>query len=88
MVQRWLAMAQTAKDSGVIDGLFVDCGRPVGLCALPPAKSAAWYAGHEQLMQSMQQIFTNPDGSKGPAPAPVPALWLASSDADRLAAQV
>jgi hypothetical protein len=65
MIQRWLAMAQTAKDSGVIDGLFVDCGRPVGLCALPQAKSSAWYAGHEQLMQSMQKIFTNPDGSKG-----------------------
>ena len=26
MFQRWLAMAQTAKDSGVIDGLFVDSG--------------------------------------------------------------
>jgi hypothetical protein len=65
MVQRWLAMARTAKDSGVIDGLFVDCGRPVGLCALPPAKASAWYDGHEELMQSMQKIFTNPDGSAG-----------------------
>jgi hypothetical protein len=59
MVQRWLSMAQTAKDSGVIDGLFVDSGNlNFRFCDVGnTSKQAALEQAHADLFTEMQKIF-------------------------------
>jgi hypothetical protein len=59
MFQRWLAMAQTAKDSGVIDGLFVDSGNlNFHFCDVGnTSKQAALEQAHADLFTEMQKIF-------------------------------
>jgi hypothetical protein len=59
MFNRWIAMAQTAKDSGVIDGLFVDSGNlNFHFCDTGNAtKQAALEQAHADLFVAMQKVF-------------------------------